>query len=866
MSENRRAVVTIPHNSRTMLNPYTFVSLVRTGNTDLIREYGGAVPPSTSPHSDVYSDNTAMPVGATTANSATVPSSNNSSFNHRTFMDQHRPTPLSGVPSDDGESQHLMRTIDQVLDWMPWGKYHTYHLMFTVFCSALFSMNVLSLFFMTLPLEHTTMTRVRHDTTISTAMINSTTSPTRNDNSTEDCSWGLSDCRALHPDTSAAYYLAVTLNFLGLFLGSAVSRFLTLRLGCRIPHFAAFALLSVLFLIRIFSGSLLLFQIYTFLIGLAIGVTNVSNQLMETEYFAMRRLPTVSIACLTAFSVGYLLLVVIAAPLHANSSSNTWYVLSLVLCVLNGATLLGLRFIVESPKWCESRKSVESAVEQIERMAAMSGVTLPEGPIIASSAMCHTVRRTAHFHLFQKEVREIASNREMKRTTVVIMFCFFTLSLVYYGLAYSAQLHDQNPFLMSAIFAFQDIPAYFLAIRWSSDFPGPRNTTVVLLSLAGICLYAQAHFLSFICTILTYFAVTTCLTSMYIFCINVCPVTVKTWMLRFASISMGLGATMIGPTRWISYTVGSPIVHNLVWGSMCLICAFALSVFVHDIHVDPVDNSQLSGTARQRRSTSGRSSVNPQIYLSHEELSSLTGEHDQHHTTNHNDQSSNNHLVVPAAIRPPVGGSSGHGSPRASSDGNTPLGRESTAEGEGEFTPDVSPRMLPSTRRNTLAPAPLDPSLVPSNTAPPQASPPQQQEGGSLRRLIGTIGNATASMSPRARAAMRDVIAGLSPRSAAQRIRDTADGDSATQDVVETNGDDNVNDGASPLRCIVLDDDNDDNEHSTEDNFSNSFGGSGGLTFHPTYEEHLDQDDIDMLALAGAHVGHSPQRNNRSST
>jgi MFS family permease len=366
------------------------------------------------------------------------------------------------------------------------------------------------------------------------------------------------------------FHVAVTIHFIGCVMGSVTMRYLIQRIGRRKPHLLSYGVLAALLIARVYSSSMVLFFALTWFIGFFIGCTNVTNQAIMQEYNAAQHMGVVGLGCNAGFAFGYLLVVLIGAY----SGPRSWVIVSWFLGVLNAIVVAVSAYVLhESPRWLDEMGRTPEARLVLEAMAD-KGVD----PIISVSPR-HTMRTPIQvLQAFRTEIHEVQQSRIMTRTTIVLLFTFLTTSEVYYGMSYSAASYsDVDPYVLSTWYALQELPAFMIADKLCNFF-GPRKTLITSLILCGLCVAIQRFAVAtlFLLVIGKVFG-TVAFTTTYIYSVTVIPVPMRTSGLRLASAAIGIGTTLIGPTRILSNELGGQIVVDLLWAGMCIVCACGLA-------------------------------------------------------------------------------------------------------------------------------------------------------------------------------------------------------------------------------------------------------------------------------------------------
>lgn len=135
--------------------------------------------------------------------------------------------------------------------------------------------------------------------------------------------------------------------------------------------------------------------------------------------------------------------------------------------------------IPESPRWLLSEGRVKEAEEIMKDAALINGVTISK-PI---RLLSHSKGKGHSKH----EVKDLFKHRVLCSITLVLMFVWFTCSLVYYGISLNLKNLGGDIYTNFAISASVEFPAYFCTIFFISWSGRRKSLFIFLLGTATSC-------------------------------------------------------------------------------------------------------------------------------------------------------------------------------------------------------------------------------------------------------------------------------------------------------------------------------------------------------------------------------------------
>ncbi|XP_030027839.2 organic cation transporter protein isoform X4 [Manduca sexta] len=155
-----------------------------------------------------------------------------------------------------------------------------------------------------------------------------------------------------------------------------------------------------------------------------------------------------------------------------------------IIYALHAAVLLPHWLIMdESPRWLWSQGRAKESVAIIEKALKMNGVTEP----VDTAALVSLCKATnAKFEDEQSAgTGDLFKTPKMLRKTLIICACWFTNSVVYYGLSLNTGKLNGNPFFIIFLMGIVELPAYVI-ITYFLDRVGHRALISAMMLLGGI--------------------------------------------------------------------------------------------------------------------------------------------------------------------------------------------------------------------------------------------------------------------------------------------------------------------------------------------------------------------------------------------
>uniref|UniRef100_A0A3Q3WAM5 Major facilitator superfamily (MFS) profile domain-containing protein n=1 Tax=Mola mola TaxID=94237 RepID=A0A3Q3WAM5_MOLML len=268
---------------------------------------------------------------------------------------------------------------------------------------------------------------------------------------------------------------STSIYFIGILFGSIISGHLSDRFGRKPVFFLTMLLQAVTTLIQAASVSWLMFCILNCMRGLMSAY--VASLTLGSEMLSNSARVFFSAVChCLGYGIGYALL-----PLFAYFIRG-WRML-LVAAAIPSALFIPLLWVIpESPRWLLHKGRVEEAELIIRNAAKWNKVPAPE--VIFRDQTEGGEERTYNYVDF-------ICNTNLRNITILGVFIWFSVSVVYFGLSLNTSNLNGNPYLNCFISAAIDIMAYIAIWLLVNHVPRPTLLFCTLMFCGVMLLVTQ---------------------------------------------------------------------------------------------------------------------------------------------------------------------------------------------------------------------------------------------------------------------------------------------------------------------------------------------------------------------------------------
>ncbi|XP_070567472.1 organic cation transporter protein-like [Ptychodera flava] len=281
------------------------------------------------------------------------------------------------------------------------------------------------------------------------------------------------------------YYLASlssSVYMLGVFLAPIPFGYLADRIGRLATAMIGAVGMTIFGIVSAFPPNTAAFITFRFLTGFIGSGLGMASGILGTELVGPSWRIFTQSARNICFSVGYMLLAALAYFIRE------WWILQLVigLCIV---PLLSVWWVAaESPRWLLATGRTKKAEKLIRKIDRVNSTNVPEtvfdeiraAPEITNKEEDHAKQCNSRLDLFRYP--------NLRKRTVKLFFCWFTVSLVYYGLSLNTSNLGGNDYLNTAISGAVEIPANAASLYIPETVLGRRWSMCGTFVVGGVTL------------------------------------------------------------------------------------------------------------------------------------------------------------------------------------------------------------------------------------------------------------------------------------------------------------------------------------------------------------------------------------------
>ncbi|XP_070567477.1 organic cation transporter protein-like [Ptychodera flava] len=165
-----------------------------------------------------------------------------------------------------------------------------------------------------------------------------------------------------------------------------------------------------------------------------------------------------------------------------------WWILQLVIG-LSSVPLLSVWWLAsESPRWLLTTGRTKKAEKLIRKIQRVNGTHVPETVFDEIRAAPETTKKDEDNAKECNSRLDIFRYPNMRKRSLKLFFCWFTVSLVYYGLSLNTSNLGGNDYLNTAISGAVEIPAYAASLYVPETVLGRRWSLCGTFVVGGVAL------------------------------------------------------------------------------------------------------------------------------------------------------------------------------------------------------------------------------------------------------------------------------------------------------------------------------------------------------------------------------------------
>lgn len=269
--------------------------------------------------------------------------------------------------------------------------------------------------------------------------------------------------------------LAGSLFFVGLLVGNIVFGPLSDKVGRRPVYLSGLFLEVVFGYMTAMAPSYEVFAASRLLVGLMNGGIGVVCFVLAQEYVGKPYWAMTGTLTSLCFAVGIALFAALGYMIQPwrslATAANSFGVLSFLLSLT----------LPESPRWLYCQGQTERAEQVLHHMALRNGNTVTNLMLqrVAAAKVSSPTRR-------QPGLLQLVLHPVLRIRTVVLMYVWYSCSLVYYGLTLGAGDSSGSRYMSVAMYGLVEVPAYPLCMYFiNKHWAGRRKSMSSFLCLSG---------------------------------------------------------------------------------------------------------------------------------------------------------------------------------------------------------------------------------------------------------------------------------------------------------------------------------------------------------------------------------------------
>jgi len=272
-----------------------------------------------------------------------------------------------------------------------------------------------------------------------------------------------------------------------------------------------------------------------------------------------------------------------------------WHVLSWQVA-MGICTFTFLLYVDEAPRFLVVVGKEQQALRVLHRIAKANGVDFPSIVLERPPGLLADSGESANIIQYFRLIRRSSLLLQM----MTLSLCWFTVTVSYYGMAFSAGNLSKNVWVNSALLSLSDIPGWFMARLADRPSIGRCRTQMVSLILGSVFLIAvtilgpesdATLFLSMAGKLF----IATAFSNIYLFSAEVFPTEIRATSMSICNVTARIGGLMAPLLINAKFTVtmGVFAVLCLVSGVLCTFLRETRGIGAHDSVTQSIASSVL---------------------------------------------------------------------------------------------------------------------------------------------------------------------------------------------------------------------------------------------------------------------------------
>jgi len=276
--------------------------------------------------------------------------------------------------------------------------------------------------------------------------------------------------------------LTGSLFFLGWAVGAVTITKLADTYGRKKVVFAALAATNTMSLLTMACPIFPVYAIVRMCLGGCLGGFGAVSYIHVVEFLPSAKRGPITVGMNVTFSLGCIILTIFAYCLQ----SASWRTETFVDCLPGLLLLFAYPIIPESPRWLHVKGRLDEAQEVLKAIEAGNGVTVVEESLRPPDSKAEDEEDVKES--FLQSLGKIM-RPSLRVPALALFFTWFSVTLVYYGLAFSAGDLAGSVYQNSIMLAMVELPAY-VVLYFSLEVPwiGRKGSQMGAFFTAGVSL------------------------------------------------------------------------------------------------------------------------------------------------------------------------------------------------------------------------------------------------------------------------------------------------------------------------------------------------------------------------------------------